>query len=279
MKQIYKSEAGRAEILGQYAAFLSFWPSPFTHHVVSTEFGDTFVIESGNPADTPVVLLHGSASNAAMWLADAAVLGQMHRVFAVDIIGEPGKSAETRPRMSSGCYARWLRQVLDELSINKTAIAGNSMGGWIALDFAIKSPERVSALVLLATSGLYPFRRTFALKMLKSRLFPSSSNLNQSVTGSAAIPEGVLKYLDLIHREFIPRPLHAPAFSRNELKRLNMPLLYIGGENDKLLNTQRSAARLKRFVSQADARILPATAHTIINMGSDINAFLSSKEV
>ena len=49
MKQIYRSEAGRAEILGQYAVFLSFWPPPFTHHVVSTEFGNTFVIETATP--------------------------------------------------------------------------------------------------------------------------------------------------------------------------------------------------------------------------------------
>ena len=279
MKQIYRSEGGRTEILGQYAAFLSFWPPPFAHHVVSTEFGDTFIIESGNPDGTPVVLLHGSASNTAMWLADAVVLGQTHRVFAVDIIGEPGKSAEIRPHMSGGSYARWLQQVMDGLSITKAAITGNSLGGWIALDFATKAPERVSSLVLMATSGLYPFRRTFALKILKSRLFPSRSNLKQSVTGSAAIPEAVLKYLDIIHRKFIPRPLHAPVFSGKMLKRLNMPVLYIGGENDTLLNTQRSAARLKRFASQADVRILPATAHTIINMGSEINGFLSAQEV
>ncbi len=279
MVQIYRSEQGQAAILKQYAMFLSFWPFPRAQHVVPTGFGDTFVIESGNPNGQPLVLLHGTASNSAMWMGDAAVLGQTHRLFAVDIIGEPGNSAQARPQMDGGNYARWLREVLDGLDISKAAIAGNSLGGWIALDFAALAPERVSALVLLAASGLYPFRRSFALRMLASRIFPKSSSLSKTVTGGTEMPEAVLEFLALIRREFIPRTLHAPVFGGKLLKRLVMPVLYIGGADDTLLNTQRSAARLKRFAPHAHTRVLPGVGHTVINQAEEIDAFLSTQEV
>lgn len=279
MDKIYRSEEGRNAILNQYAAFLSFWPPPHTHHVISTKFGDTFVVESGNTQGHPLVLLHGAASNSAMWMGDASILGQTYHVFAVDIIGEPGSSAPIRPDMASGNYSHWLGQVLDGLGVSKAALAGNSLGGWIALDFAVHAPERVSALVLLAPSGLFPFRRSFALRMLASRVLPKRSNLNKAVTGSMELPEPVQVFLNLIRHEFIPRPLHAPVFCGKYLQQLTMPVLYIGGGKDALLNTHRSAQRLKRFVPHADLRILAQTAHTVINMGGDIGAFLCAQEV
>ena len=279
MEQIYRSDKGRNAILNQYAAFLTFWPPPYTHHVITTEFGDTFVVESGNTGGQPLVLLHGTASNSAMWMGDAAVLGRTHHVFAVDIIGEPGNSAQARPDMVSGNYSRWLGQVLDGLGIGEAALAGNSLGGWISLDFAVHAPERVSALVLLASSGLFPFRKSFALRMLAERIFPKVGSLSKTVTEGADIPEAVIEFLDLIRREFIPRRLHAPVFGGKHLRRLSMPVLYIGGAHDTLLNTQRSAARLKRLAPQADIRILAQTAHAVINMGSDISAFLNAQEV
>jgi pimeloyl-ACP methyl ester carboxylesterase len=69
---------GKQQILGQYQQILSFWPAPSEFHHIGTEFGDTFVIESGSKEGHPLVLLHGSASNSSMWLGDAAVLGQTH---------------------------------------------------------------------------------------------------------------------------------------------------------------------------------------------------------
>ena len=105
MKAIYRSPAGRQQILQQYEQILSLWPPPNTFHQIDTGFGKTFVIESGNNTGPPLVLLHGSASNSAMWLGDAMLLGQTHHIYAMDIIGEPGKSSEFRPVLKRGVYA------------------------------------------------------------------------------------------------------------------------------------------------------------------------------
>jgi pimeloyl-ACP methyl ester carboxylesterase len=279
MRSAYRSPEGRQQILGQYEQILACWPPSYTFHHIDTEFGKTFVVESGNETGNPLILLHGSASNSAMWLGDAIALGQTHRVYAVDIIGEPGKSAETRPELCGGAYACWLQEVMDVLVLDSAAVVGNSLGGWIALDLAVHAPERVNALVLLAPSGLYPYRKSFALKILASRLPGRQGRLNQSVTGSVEIPEAAMAYFALIQREFIPRPLGAPVFSDRELKRLTMPVLYIGGAKDILLNTQKSAARLKRLAPQADTHVLSAAGHTIIGQADVISAFLAAQEV
>ncbi len=276
---VYKSMDGRQQILGQYQQILSFWPGPYEFHHIDTEYGNTFVIESGSKEGLPLVLLHGSASNSSMWLGDAAVLGRAHRVFAVDIIGEPGNSDESRPKMNNGHYARWIQQVLDGLNVGKAAVVGNSFGGWVALDLATHAPERVRALILLASSGLYPFRRSFALKRLTNHIFTAQNNMDHSLINSAEMPEAVSAYFELIHREFIPRPLHAPVFGGKALASLIMPVLYIGGKLDTLLNTTKSAARLKRHVPHADVRVLPDTGHIVINQADNISVFLSTQEI
>src|SRR5262249_54775568 len=63
----------------------------------------------------PLVLLHGAASNSLMWIADVDQLARQHRVFAVDVIGEPGLSAAARPPWKGPAYSDWLSDVCDSL--------------------------------------------------------------------------------------------------------------------------------------------------------------------
>ena len=65
-RPVYKSTAGRQEILALYDEVLARWPLAYTHINVPTRYGNTFVIASGRGASAPaLVLLHGSASNSA----------------------------------------------------------------------------------------------------------------------------------------------------------------------------------------------------------------------
>ena len=90
MNTIYKSEDGRRLVESRYRHLLTQWPVPSDQRWISTPFGDTFVVACGTPSMPPVVLLQGSGANAAMWLSDVATLSRSHRVYCVDVIGEPG---------------------------------------------------------------------------------------------------------------------------------------------------------------------------------------------
>ena len=280
MKSVYRSEKGKKIIQDLYNEILKKWPQPYDTYTVPTEFGNTFVIAHGPESADAVVLLHGSTTNSAMWIADAAVLGTTRRVYAVDLIGEPGKSDESRPKMAHANYARWMEQVLDRLGVRKAAFVGNSLGGWIALDLAIHSPERVSALTLLAAAGIAPVRRLYVFKVISLIALgrKGMDKLYHLMFGKAHIPKKVIEYADILARYYIPRPLNAPVFSDDAFKRLNMPVLYVGGEHDALLNTPKSVKRLKALVPPADVRVAAGMSHTLINMGKDIKAFLDAQE-
>ncbi|WP_233224022.1 alpha/beta fold hydrolase [Amycolatopsis sp. CA-128772] len=68
--------------------------------------------------------------------APAPALAARFRVYAVDVIGEPGLSAETRPPPGSDRYARWPAAVLDHFGVAEAAFLASSFGGWLALDSA-----------------------------------------------------------------------------------------------------------------------------------------------
>ncbi len=278
MTPIYRSPDSKPLLMNEYEQILQRWPRPCEQRFISTDQGDTFVISSGNPEGSPVLLLHGSTTNAALWLYDAAPLGKTRRIHAVDVIGEPGKSADVRPAMEGGTYARWLSQVMDGLGVKKTAVVGNSLGGWLALDLAISMPERVSALVLLAPAGFAPVCRSFLLRMLPKALAGKrgAQSLNHLLFGNADIPDEVYGYAELLRKHYIPRPLKFPVFKDEAIAALTMPVLFIGGEEDPLLSTQKSAARLRRLLPQADVRTLKGLSHAIIGMAGVIDDFFNT---
>lgn len=276
MAHIYRTPQSKPMLMAEYDRILQRWPQPNKQRIIPTNQGDTFVISSGAPDGSPVLLLHGSTTNAALWINDAAVLGETRRVYALDIIGEPGKSAEARPGYDSAVYARWLADVMDALNIKKAALAGNSLGGWLALSLAVHMPERVSALILLAPAGLAPVRRSFILRLLPCALLSrrGAQHFNHLLFGKAHIPEEVYGYAELLRRHYNPRPLKFPIFTDAQIAALTMPVLFIGGEIDPLLPTKKGAKRLARLLPEADVRIAPGLSHAIIDTAPDMAAFL-----
>jgi pimeloyl-ACP methyl ester carboxylesterase len=281
MVPIYRTPQSKPLLMKEYEKILTRWPKPCEQQFVPTDQGDTFVISSGAPKGGQVLLLHGSTTNAALWLCDAAVFGKTRRVHAADIIGEPGKSADVRPAMKGGVYAQWLSQVMDGLGVQKAAVVGNSLGGWLALDLATSMPERVSALILLAPAGLAPVRRSFFMRMLPGALAGKrgAHHLNHLLFGNAKIPEEVFGYAGLLRQHYNPRPLKFPIFTDKAISALKMPVLFIAGDEDPLLSTKKDAARLRRLLPQADVRTLPGLAHAIINMAGEIEKFLDEHKI
>ena len=97
-----------------------------------------------------VLLLHGlGATKASFYDTSAALSRDGYRVHALDL---PGFGSSSKP--ATGPYtARWFAdtvvEVMDELGIDRAHFVGNSMGGRVALEVAMREPERVGALALL----------------------------------------------------------------------------------------------------------------------------------
>ncbi|MCA9718230.1 MAG: alpha/beta hydrolase, partial [Myxococcales bacterium] len=122
---------------------------------VATSHGRTHVVVSGPEDAPPVVLLHGAGCSAAMWVDVARALSPRFRTYALDTIGDVGRSVATpgaAPRDLDG-YADWLLAVLDALGLERPAIVSHSYGGWVALGFASRHPARVRRLVTCAPAA------------------------------------------------------------------------------------------------------------------------------
>ena len=100
-----------------------------------------------------VTLLHGFLENLNMWDTAVSVLEKTHTVLRIDL---PGHGETGNPGYIHGMelQAEMVKAVLDHLSIKKTAFIGHSMGGYVALAFAEKYPDRVSGIMLLNSTAL-----------------------------------------------------------------------------------------------------------------------------
>ena len=108
-------------------------------------------LESGDPAGRAVVLLHGMKFQAETW-RELGTLAQLAdqglRVLAVDMPGFGRSPAHPLPP------GEVVHRLLDKLDIDRAVLVGPSMGGRIALEYAIGHPERLAGLVLVGAVGV-----------------------------------------------------------------------------------------------------------------------------
>lgn len=149
MKSVWKSSEGERIVRERYLEILKSWPVPNQQLRIPTCQGETFVIACGPQGAPALILLHGSVANSASWMGHVASWAQHFRIYAVDLIGDAGLSAPSRPPLATDAYALWLDDVMRELSLQRASMAGISLGGWVALDYTTRRPHRIDSLVLL----------------------------------------------------------------------------------------------------------------------------------
>jgi len=270
-KSVFKTEAGRDKVRAYYNRVLDQFP--FGQRYVETTFGRTFMLTAGHESNPPIILLHGSCSNSAFWFPEIMALSNYFRVYAVDIIGEAGNSEEYRPDLCSNAFALWMKDVLDTLGLERAALIGNSLGGWMALKFATAYPERVSKLILISSSGLAQIRPQFLINADQTRQTNGTVPVSTSILGEQSIPKEVLDFMNLIVENYSPIQ-ELPVFADEQLQRLNMPVLFIDGENDAIIDAQKSAQRLSSLIPSAVIRLLPNCGHVVANSAEYIIPFL-----
>jgi pimeloyl-ACP methyl ester carboxylesterase len=274
---IYKTEAGGREILRRYDDALAEWPVRADQRRLPTREGETFVLTSGVEDAPALLLFHGSGTNTAMWMGDVAMWAKHFRVYAVDMIGEPGHSAPSRPPLDSEAYALWLDDVLEGLGVERAAVVGASLGGWLAVDYATRRPHRVERLALLCPGGIGRQKFGFVVKALLYKPF-GQWGMHRTLKAVAGIdiretPE-FAEYMALTFTEFLPRRDRLPVFSDQALQGLTMPVLAIVGAHDAMLDSADTARRLAAAVPHATVTVLPDVAHSIVGQTQPILDFL-----
>lgn len=112
--------------------------------------GQVFWREVG--AGNPVVFLHGTWADSEQWVPLLQVLGDRHHTLAPDLLGF-GESFAEKTRYSIDLEVDVLAEWLDSLGLSSVVLVAEGLGGWVAAQFALRFPERVRGLVLLAPEG------------------------------------------------------------------------------------------------------------------------------
>ena len=258
---VYQSPEKKEVFRAVYNNILS--TMPFAKRTIDTPYGETFLLEAGDPTKPAVVLLHGSCSNSAFWFNDIMALMNDYHVFAADIPGEAGNSSELRLRLDTPDYADWMAGVLDALSLPRASIAGNSLGGWMALKFATAYPARVEKLLLFASGGLAHIRADFLERAQAAEEAEESLSFDEDVAGDEQIPKEILDFINLILDSYYPLNIPMPLFTNEQLKTLTMPVLYVAGLADELLDSPAGEAALRAGVPHAEIHMLPDVGHMI----------------
>ncbi len=186
-----------------------------------------------------VVMIHGAGSNGHIWHKQIAHLASSHSPVAVDLPGH-GRSSGVEGLKSVGDYADFLARFLDTLGIKSATIAGHSMGGAIAMDFALRHPARVDALMLIATAARFNFPRE-RLDGLRAVMMGRAP---QAFTTDAYSPTTVKENFDVVREGWMeqiktdPRVRYSDTLAcdqvdlRGELEKLSRPTMVLAGVDD-----------------------------------------------
>lgn len=218
--------------------------------------------DEGVPTRPAIVLIHGAISSLHTWEPWEVRLQAKYRVISFDLPGYGLTGPDPRGDYSIEATVRIVDELTRKLGVERFALAGHSMGGWIAWHYALAHPERVSALILVAPAGApgvkYPdppigirMSRSPVLRNLIMRVTPRSvieKTLKQSVTDPAVVTDKMIdRYWELLlypgNREATLARISLAELSpatRADMIRIKAPTLILWGEEDRLMPVSAS---------------------------------------
>ncbi len=235
-----------------------------TERFCETPSGRLRYVEAG--AGSPVVLVHGIGRSLHDWSDNIDAFAQSHRVLAVDMLGF-GLSEKPQIQYTVDVQAKALCEFMRALKLEPTALVGNSLGGAVSLTLALKHPDLVSKLVLVAPAGLGERAATFfgvmALPFIGEWLTrPSLKGSHQLLRALFAdntfhtearakhdfelgqMPGSQRVFLSML-RSMVHRNQVHPELLKNlrgRLGELETPTLMIWGQQDQILFSSYAAA-------------------------------------
>jgi pimeloyl-ACP methyl ester carboxylesterase len=266
---LFKTPEGETKSMRAYENALAHWPVPYEELDLSTRFGTTHVIVSGPAGEKPLILLHGQDSSSTSWIYNINDLSQAFRVYAVDTIGDMGKSKPTYLPNSREDYAGWLLEVFERLTIEKADLMGLSYGGFLATNFALSYPERVNRVVLLAPGipNFGPPTLQWANYGMPMMLLPSRLTVKRFINGIST--KGYSRD-DPVHEQMIIGMMNMrhvsfmrPVFADEEFKQMIAPTLLLIGDREIMYEPQKTLERAIKLIPNLQAELIPNAKHML----------------
>ena len=283
----FRSARAKAEYLALYDEAAKDWPVPSEGRMVDTLYGQTFVRISGPVAAPSLVLLPGAGTCSLMWRPNIEALSERHRTYAVDTLintGCVGKSVYARAITGSDDAAKWLDELFNALDLGDNInLLGSSYGGWLASQYALHSPGRLNRIVLLAPAGtVLPFRGEYVRRTMLLYLVPLRITYRRFLKWVFNdLAQENSQMVKVIADEFMvsarcfepPNPKQSPsltALNDEELQSIQVPTLFLVGENEVLYSAHKAVQRLNGIAPQIRTEVIPNAGHDLILVQTDL---------
>ena len=277
---IYKSPDIKAQFMAIYNAKMKDWPVPYEDAFVGTRYGKVHVIVSGIAGAPSLLLLHASGTSSWSWKYNVAGLSPHFRIYAIDLIGDVGKSEYTSLDhiMKTGKdQADVYAEITEKLGVTKARVVGASEGGFIATNYALYYPERVEKLVLLAPMG-YTGTIVSSLRMMFTYLFPLKSiqenTFSWAFSDNSTLKADYKEWFPLLITGYNPAKVMPIPFTAEQRKSLRMPVMFVFGEHDNLVGDPELARALVQDIPNIRVAIVDAGHLMAGEQPAQINALI-----
>ncbi|HET8619180.1 MAG TPA: alpha/beta hydrolase [Acidimicrobiales bacterium] len=243
------------------------WPAPSEALDIPTRFGTSRAYRWDGGGD-PVLLLHGATGTSLSWAPYAGALaGRI--AYALDTIGDVGRSRQTVPVRGPGDLVTWLDETLAGLALDTVHVAGTSYGGFLGLLLAAHRPERVASLTLLDPGGIERLHLARFLAWGTACLFASRlPDRPRRAAGRA------LRMPALDDRRLLGMTLHGQRHHRvrllppgpladDDLRSVAAPVLLMVGAQSEVHDVRAMVDRATALLPDVDAEIVPGAGHAL----------------
>lgn len=263
MKTIYKSPEAEAKLMEIYDSKLEQWPVPYESVYVDTEYGKVHTIISGPEDAPPLLLFHASGMSASSWVYNMEFLNRHYRTYAIDNLGEAGKSALEDINAFAGdgeALCDLYTEITDKLGVDEAYVAGASNGGFIGTNYALYAPERVKKLALLGPMGYSSTTDMASFRIAMVAGIPSrslrNSTVNWAIGDDPEVLETTEEWFRYVMSGTFPRLARPTRFTPEQMASLSVPVLLVLGEEDALLGDPEKSRALARNIPDIQIEVV-----------------------
>lgn len=267
---IFSEVQYREQYERHYDESMKLFGIPYTSRFVDTTFGQTHVLHFGDDRLHPLVLIHGYVMSSIIWYPNVPEFVKEYSVFAIDIIGDIGKSRCNQSILQHEQIVQWLHEVLNGLGLERIYLAGHSIGGYISLRYSIRYPERIKKLVLYAPAAsfhrlslkffYYAFPGfLFHTEKWIDRAFRSLSSHDKPLndTLKALVMDGLQHAVPLFR-------LYPMKIDEEQFKHLHFPILIMIGDKEILYPGEKALEYARQVLPHATLLLVEDANHTFV---------------
>ena len=238
------------------------WPQGTKSRIIKNSYGDVHILETGPDTATTLFLIPAGNMGAVFWGENIKILSSNFHCYAVDPIGEAGKSRlkdlKLYPRTEQEEAAFYI-EVMDSLGLAKASLVAAGEGGRSALILASYRPERISGISLIAPLGITKPSPEYLSRTIITAMFPMSfirQSMEEWIFGvNSQAPEKYRIWYDQVLKGTVPHTAYPIKLTEERLKNVQAPVFLILGDNDnvcgppeKILKNAATIPRMKSVV-------------------------------